>query len=355
MIPQDTIHASVQHYYGEALQGSADLRTDACCTTDSIPAHLKPLLADIHPEVSGRYYGCGLVTPDLLEGLRVLDLGCGSGRDAYLLSRLVGENGEVIGVDMTTEQLAVAEHHRDFHRDCYGYQSSNVRFIQGHLERLDALDLEPASFDLIVSNCVINLSPDKPAVLAQAQALLKPGGELYFSDVYADRRVPAELAADPVLYGECLAGALYWNDFLHLARDAGFTDPRLVDDRPLSIADAQIAERVAPIRFYSATYRLFKLPGLEPDCEDYGQAVVYRGTLPRHPGDWTLDAHHRFPTGKVVAVCGNTYRMLAETRLRPHFDLFAGAGRHLGIFDGCGTALPFTVQDDGQAASGGCC
>ena len=353
MSDKDTLHESVRQYYGTALQGSADLRTDACCTPGAVPEYLKPLLADIHPEVSGRYYGCGLVAPDLLEGLRVLDLGCGSGRDLYLLSRLVGEAGEVVGVDMTADQLAVAARHQDYHRDRYGYRRSNVRLIEGRIEHLETLGLEPESFGLIVSNCVVNLSPDKPAVLAQAQALLKPGGELYFSDVYADRRVPSELAADPVLYGECLAGALYWNDFLHLARNAGFTDPRLVADRPIGISDPQIEERVAPARFYSATYRLFKLCGLEPDCEDYGQAVAYRGTLPRHPGAWPLDKHHRFSTGKVKAVCGNTWRMLAETRLRPHFDFYGAGGQHLGLFEGCGGGLPFTVEGDGQTAT--CC
>ncbi|MFZ0790976.1 MAG: methyltransferase domain-containing protein, partial [Chromatiaceae bacterium] len=174
----DQIHAQVKDYYGQTLQGSADLRTDACCTPSAVPAHLRPLLADIHPEVSGRYYGCGLVAPDLLEGLRILDLGCGSGRDVYLFSRLVGEGGEVVGVDMTAEQLGVAERHRDYHRARYGFVRSNVRFLEGRIEHLDALGLEPGSFDLIVSNCVVNLSPDKAAVLAQAQALLKPGGEL---------------------------------------------------------------------------------------------------------------------------------------------------------------------------------
>ena len=309
------------------------------------------------PVVVARYASVGLwpaeeaLTVDYVpDGARVLDLGCGAGRDAYLLSRLVGESGEVVGVDMTAEQLAVAERHQDWHRERYGYRHANVRFIEGRIERLDALGLEPEGFDLIVSNCVINLSPDKPAVLAQAQALLRRGGELYFSDVYADRRVPPGLAEDPVLYGECLAGALYWNDFLHLARGAGFPDPRLVEDRPLRLRDPRIQERVAPIRFHSASYRLFKLPGLERDCEDYGQAVAYRGTLPRHPGDWCLDKHHRFATGKVEPVCGNTYRMLQETRFAPHFDGFAGGGRHLGIFAGCGGGLP-GCNEQGDAAA----
>jgi len=156
--------------------------------------------------------------------------------------------------------------------------------------------------------------------------LLKPGGEMYFSDVYADRRVPAELAADPVLCGECLAGALYWNDFLHLARGVGFVDPRLVEDCAIAVRDPSIAERVAPVRFFSATYRLFRLPGLEPDCDDYGQAVVYRGTVPRQPGDWALDKHHRFGTGKVVSVCGNTYACSLRTVSRGTLASLATAG-----------------------------
>ncbi|OGT88207.1 MAG: methyltransferase type 11 [Gammaproteobacteria bacterium RIFOXYD12_FULL_61_37] len=347
----ESLYENVKQYYGERLSGSADLRTDACCDPAALPDYLKPLLADIHPEVSGRYYGCGLVAPDLLEGLRVLDLGCGSGRDVYLLSRLVGESGEVVGVDMTAGQLAVAERHREYHRERYGHARSNVRFLQGEIEHLDRLGLESGGFDLIVSNCVINLSPDKPAVLGQAHALLRDGGELYFSDVYADRRLPAELSHDPVLHGECLAGALYWNDFLQLARAAGFADPRLVEDRPLGIEDPAIEARLAPARFFSATYRLFKLAGLEPACEDYGQAAVYRGSLPQHPGQWRLDKHHLFPTGKVVPICGNTRRMLQETRFHPHFDLFGEGARHLGIFDGCGTELPFDTQGEADGLS----
>ena len=179
----------VQDYYGRQLQGTADLKTSACCDISAVPEWLKPLLARIHPEVLSRYYGCGLVCPPLLTGCRVLDLGCGSGRDVYALAQLVGPTGEVVGVDMTDEQLAVAERHRAFHAEAFGYD--NVRFVQGYIERLDELGLEPGSVDVIVSNCVVNLSPDKDAVLSGVQRLLKPGGEFFFSDVYADRRVPA--------------------------------------------------------------------------------------------------------------------------------------------------------------------
>ncbi|MDO6805144.1 methyltransferase domain-containing protein, partial [Wenyingzhuangia sp. 1_MG-2023] len=117
----------------------------------------------------------------------------------YALAQLAGPEGEVIGVDMTDEQLAVARQHQDWHADAFGF--SNVRFIQGFIEKLDELGLEPESFDVIVSNCVINLSPDKAAVLKGVHQLLKPGGEFFFSDVYSDRRVPAAVRNDPVLYG----------------------------------------------------------------------------------------------------------------------------------------------------------
>lgn len=200
-------HDVVQDYYGKQLQQSSDLKTDACCDFSAVPESLKPLLANIHHEVSSRYYGCGLVCPDLLEGARILDLGCGSGRDVYALAQLAGAEGEVVGVDMTAEQLEVAEKYLDHHGEVFGFR--NVRFLQGYIEQLDQLELAPGSFDIVVSNCVINLSPEKEAVLDGVKRLLKPGGEFYFSDVYADRRVPEVVRNDPVLYGECLGGALY--------------------------------------------------------------------------------------------------------------------------------------------------
>lgn len=343
----------VKDYYGRQLQQSADLKTSACCDVSQVPGWLKPLLGRIHPEVLERYYGCGLVCPPLLEGCRVLDLGCGSGRDVYALAQLAGPQGRVVGVDMTAEQLAVARRHQAWHAEAFGFD--NVDFLEGYIERLDELDLEPGSFDVIVSNCVVNLSPDKDAVLRGVQRLLKPGGEFYFADVYADRRVPDAVRNDPVLYGECLGGALYWNDFVQLSRRAGFADPRLVTDRPLEITDAELAARTGSVRFYSATYRLFRLDKLESDCEDYGQAVIYQGSIPGCPERFTLDKHHDIQTGKVFPVCGNTWRMLHDTRFAGHFRFMGDFSRHYGLFEGCGGGLPFAATDSQAAATEPCC
>ena len=134
----------------------------------------------------------------------------------------------------------VARAHEEHHARAFGYDKSNVTFTKGVIEDLETAGVAANSVDIIVSNCVINLSEDKAAVLAQAHRALKEGGEMYFSDVYADRRIPGACALLAVVtccftltftteagrrhaiaYGECLGGALYWNDFKRLARNAG--------------------------------------------------------------------------------------------------------------------------------------
>ncbi|MEO0467156.1 MAG: methyltransferase domain-containing protein [Pseudomonadota bacterium] len=349
------LHQQVKDYYGAELTGTTDLKTDACSTLDAPAPHLRKAIARVHAEVSSRYYGCGLAVPTLLEGLKVLDLGCGAGRDVFTLASLVGPNGHVTGVDMTPEQLDVARAHEAWHAEQFGYEAPNTRFLEGYLETLDALDLEPSSFDLIISNCVFNLCTDKPAVFRAAHRLLKPGGELYFADVYADRRIPEELAADPVLYGECLSGALYWNDYQAIAKAAGFTDPRVFAHRPLSIIDPALMVRVEPIRFASVTARLMKLDGLDAACEDYGQAVIYKGGIEGMEQAFTLDADHNIEVGKVFPICGNSLAMLMDTRFAAFFEVVGDGNTHFGPFPGCAAPDVFAEVECLEPAIGGCC
>lgn len=349
-------HDSVQEYYGETLQSTADLQTNACCTAGDIPNHLKVVLSKIHDDVLVKYYGCGLIAPEALKGMRVLDLGSGSGRDVYALSGLVGEDGFVVGVDMTDAQLDVARAHQDYHAKAFGYAKPNTEFHKGLIEHLDNLPLEAGSFDIIVSNCVLNLALDKEAVLRGVHRLLKPGGEMYFSDVYADRRMPEALIKDKVLYGECLSGALYWNDFENIAKRVGFADPRLVEDRVLTIENAEIEAKVGDIAFTSATYRLFKVEGLEPASENYGQTVIYKGTLAETPQEFVLDKHNKIEAGKTFAVSGNTYRILHESRFAEHFEFNGTWEQHLGLFSGFGGEIPFDgVINECAPTSSGCC
>ncbi|MCR5887290.1 methyltransferase domain-containing protein [Hymenobacter sp. J193] len=343
---ENDIQQQVQDYYGTELRTSQDLKTNACCT-DDIPAAHKKILATLESEVLEKYYGCGVCIPAAIEGCTVLDLGSGSGRDAFLLSKLVGEQGHVIGVDMTEEQLAVARRHVAAHTARFGYQQPNVEFRKGYIEDLRTAGLDDNSVDLVVSNCVLNLSTDKTATYREIFRVLKPGGELYIADVFADRRVPESLRQDPVLYGECLSGAMYIEDFRRLLRQLGVHDYRLTAKRQLSIDNEEIEQKVGNIKFYSLTVRAFKLD-LEDQCEDFGQVATYLGTVPGEPHRFVLDDHHTFETGRPVLVCGNTADMLSHTRYGAHFRVLGNKEQHFGLFP-CGPAPAATAS--GEAAS----
>lgn len=347
----DTLE-SVKDYYGKTLNGSSDLKTSACCATGSIPDHHKKILADIDDEIITRFYGCGSAIPPLLEGKTILDLGCGTGRDVYLASKLAGPDGFVIGVDMTEEQLAVGQRHVDSQMRRFGFAEPNVSFRHGYIEDLATAGIEDDSVDVVISNCVINLSPDKEAVFSEIFRVLKPGGELYFSDVFADRRIPEELQRDPVLYGECLSGAMYTEDFRRMLALTGCADYRVLACSRIELEDAEIAKKAGMIGFYSMTIRAFRLHTLEDICEDYGQVAVYNGSMPEHPNRFALDDHHLFEAHKPMLVCGNTASMVSETRYAPHFRVTGGRSRHFGAFDCSGGTRSATKPD--ETAGCGC-
>ncbi|MGB4100871.1 MAG: methyltransferase domain-containing protein [Alphaproteobacteria bacterium] len=339
----------VQKYYGETLQGSVDLKTTACCPIDGMPEHLRPYLKNVHSEVQEKFYGCGSPIPPSLEGMTVLDLGCGTGRDAYILAQLVGPKGKVIGVDMTVAQLDLARKHVDHHASAFGYKKPNTEFHLGFIEDLKALGIKDSSIDIVVSNCVINLSADKEAVFREIVRVLKPGGELYFSDVFTGRRVPEHLQRDKELLGECLGGALYTEDFRRLLRKTGFLDYRMMNKGRIALNDPEIEKRAGMIDFYSITVRAFKC-AFEDICEDYGHVVTYKGTIIETPHAFRLDDHHLFRTGMPERVCGNTWKMLMETRFAQHFSSMGDFSTHYGVFN----CAPLTGAE-GDAPAGACC
>lgn len=340
-------YETIQDYYGRILTSKRDLQTNACCVAEQVPVRIQSILEQIHPAVREKFYGCGLPLPPLLEGRTVLDLGCGAGRDVYLLSKLVGEQGQVIGVDMTEGQLQVARCYLDYHRDKFGYADSNVSFRQGYIEDLRSLDIMDQSVDIVISNCVINLSPAQEGVFAEVFRVLKPGGELYFSDVFADRRVPLSIRSDPVLLGECLGGALYTEDFRRIMAQVGCPDLRVISKAPLVVSSPAIRDKLGVIHFSSQTIRAFKL-SLEDRCEDYGHVAIYLGGITESPHEFHLDDHHCFERDRPMLVCGNTARMLSETRYQSCFEVIGSFERHYGLFE----CVPIPQKSGG---TGTCC
>ena len=341
---------NVKEYYGKKLKNNDDLVSGACCATEKPPVEVRDVIPLIADEIMTKFYGCGSPLPPLLEGMTVLDLGCGTGRDVYIASKLVGEAGCAIGVDMTTEQIEVAKKYQEEQRVRFGFKTSNVKLLQGYIEDLKSIGIEDNSVDVVISNCVINLSPAKEQVFKEIYRVLKPGGELFFADVFSDRRIPDNLANDPVLRGECLSGTLYTEDFRRIMAKCGWADFRYTSIRNLNLGNGEIEKVLGFANFSSRTVRAFKLADLEDICEDYGQVAYYNGSISGYPHFFDLDDHHRFFTDKPMLVCGNTASMLCNTRYSKVFKVTGDRSTHYGIFGGCSA-----VSCGDEPKVGSCC
>ena len=336
------IKETVSNFYGETVQKTEDLEYAACCIDDYDAA----LVENLTDEVRERRYGCGSPLPDLLAGQTVVDLGSGAGADCFMAAQLVGRDGRVIGIDMTDEQLEVARRNIEPHMSRFGFEQPNVEFEKGLIEDVPLPD---DSADVVISNCVINLSDDKESVFAEIRRILREGGEFFISDIVADRRVPDHLKEDEQLWSECLSGAAYAEDLRRMMHSAGFRDVRTVESSPTG-------DVIEGIKFRSVILRGFNLD-LEDRCEDYGQVAVYRGTVPGADEGFTFDDHHYFPAGEAVRVCRNTAVMLSESRLRDHFRVSEPL-EHLGLFD-CAPTIDETATTDPRsettAETSSCC
>jgi arsenite methyltransferase len=176
--------------------------------------------------------------------------------------------------------------------------------------------------ELVISNCVVNLSPNKKAVLNSVYNVLKPGGEFYFSDVYCNRRLPDSIRQHPVLYGECLSGALCLPDFHQLCEEVGFPQPRLVEASPIDVNNSDLEALLEGAAFNSITFRLFKIPKSPDGSHRQQQTAVYKGTIPASPLQYVLDKHNIFPTNQPVTVTSDVALILEKSiTLSGHFSL----------------------------------
>lgn len=338
----------IKDYYSKmTVDNGGKMETGTCsCGKDSMPQHIRKIVDDLPKEVTDTHYGCGSPLPFALEGCTVVDLGCGTGEDVFTAAKLVGPNGRVIGIDMNEDQLAIAKKYQAEVAKKWGYD--NVELIHGYIEDLSAIP--DNSVDVVISNCVINLSPDKEQVFKEIWRILKIGGELYFSDIFSDRRIPKALNDDLILTGECLGGAMYIEDFRRLMRKVGWEDFRYMSSTAVNIDNPEVEEMVGNIRFSSRTIRAYKLPGLQEDiCEQYGQVATYIGGIDGSENFYDLDDHHRFFKGQPMLVCGNTCSYVQDTRFAKYFNIQGDRSVHYGPFEGCGNAPAVS------GSSSGCC
>ena len=238
----------VREKYGEAARRAAEGAKSSCCdpvssccggaafngTTDPITSNLyvNGETDELPSAAVLASLGCGNPTAlaDLHEGEVVLDLGSGGGIDVILSARRVGKTGKAYGLDMTDDMLALAR------KNAADANVTNVEFLRGQIE---SIPLPDESVDVIISNCVINLSGDKRKVLSEAFRVLKPGGRFAVSDVVVRGETPAEVRKSMELWIGCVAGALEEEEFLSLLSDVGFENPSIEPTRVYRAADAR--------------------------------------------------------------------------------------------------------------------
>ncbi|MBI2944892.1 MAG: methyltransferase domain-containing protein [Candidatus Wallbacteria bacterium] len=295
-------HRIVEQFYGEA---ASDPKPGLCCPE----SFSREDVSHIPAAVLERAFGCG--SPVTLAGVRVgetvLDMGSGGGIDCFIASRKVGETGAVIGVDMTEKMLQVAMENLPLVAGELGYR--NVEFRKGYLERVP---VDAGSVDLVTSNCVINLSPDKRAVFSEMWRVLKDHGRVVVSDIVSEGSVPAHLRVNSTLWGECLGGALSEDEFLGMLEAAGFYG--------ISLLKKTFWQEVAGYRFHSITVRGYKFEK-KAGCDFVGQWAIYQG-----PYKAVVDEEgHLFPRGEAIEICTDTAAKLERMPYAGSFTLIGQA------------------------------
>jgi arsenite methyltransferase len=335
MINSQRTETIVRQRYAIGARERAD---NLCCPTEYESEYLKV----IPQEVIERDYGCGDPSRYLREGETVLDLGSGTGKICFIAAQIVGQQGKVIGVDMTNEMLEVARRNARVVAERIGY--ANVEFRKGRIQDL-ALDLElldrqlrdnpiadAASFlaadeiaaelrikhpliasdsvDVVVSSCVLNLvePKSKRKLFDEIFRVLKKGGRAVIADIVSDEEIPEEMQNDPELWSGCISGAFTEEGFFAAFEQAGFYGTQLLK------RDFDPWRTVQGIEFRSVTVEAFK--GKQGECFERNQAVIYRGPFK----EVVDDDNHRMERGRRYAVCDKTYNLYKKAPYREFFE-----------------------------------
>ena len=317
----DRSRAAVREFYGHAAEQP---QAELCCPVKPDAEDL----AHIPPEVVERFYGCGSPVSAAAPqpGETLVDLGSGAGIDCFIASRRVGREGRVFGVDMTDQMLSVARECQPKVVAALGYD--NVEFRRGFLEHIP---LDDGTANIVTSNCVINLSPDKPGVFREVWRVLRDHGRAVVADIVADGEVPPALRADGQLWGECISGALSEEGFLSALERAGFYG--------VTVLRKAFWREVEGTRFHSVTVRGFKFEK-KAGCRYVGQWATYLG-----PMKATVDEEgHFFQRGVAVEVCTDT---AAKLRAAPYAGSFA-------VSDALDSKVDIAAHD-GCCPPGTCC
>jgi len=395
-MPIDEITQKVSDRYARAASTGEQI----CCPTSYDMADLQSFIPE---EVLKISYVCG--TPAGLKtvsrGETVLDIGSGGGIDCFEASRLVGPTGHVIGIDMTDTMLAIDRKIAPIVAANFGYASSNVEFRKGMADTIPVID---NTIDLIISNCVINLVPDKRKIFREMFRVAKPGGRFRISDIVADQPVPQYLVHDAEKWGDCLSGALTLTDYIAGIVGTGFLGIHLIRSSPWQVIDG--------IHFFSVTLTGYMLPAGAPVSAvryatlrgPFSRVVDELGTtylrgipqpitqdsvcllsqaplashfvlsisplwLDRADGRWTAvypadtpclwqgyfamlagpfveaadDDHHVYRRGEPVEICSKTLKVLETDCYAPHFAIINRAGQSVS-----GNAVTCSPN-------GGCC
>ncbi len=308
----ETRREDVKSFYADAAEIP---QPGLCCPT----AYSGADTGHIPDEVLDVSYGCGspVTISGLAEGETMLDLGAGAGIDCFIASKVTGPKGRVIGIDMTDEMLEKAEKNKTEVSKRLGY--GNVVFKKGFLENIP---VERESVDLVTSNCVINLTANKAPVFKEIYRIIKNGGRFVISDIISEMPVPASMRDDSTLWGECISGALTTEEFISLAKEAGFYGITILTD--------SFYREAGGINFYSITFRAHKLIKGER-CLYLGHEATYIGPF-KSVSD---DEGHEFPRGLAIEVCTDTARKLSLAPYREFFTITAPEGHETSKEESC--------------------